>query len=108
MSSLALVRTGPVSGEQDAPPVGVTERIPGTTLLATLLDVSVNDALTVSPVTTSEREAPSALNRPWGLRPGSKTSAPPCPVLAVNGARVVHLFVAISYRHRAAVLPWNA
>src|SRR3954454_22948361 len=108
MSSLGLVRTGPVSVEQDAPPVGVTVRIPGTTLLTTLLDVSVNVALTVSPVITSEREAPSALNRPCGLRPGAKTSAPPWPVVAVNAARTVHLFVAISYRQKAVVLPWNA
>ena len=51
--------------------------------------------LTVSPVTTREREAVSELKRPCGLTPGTKASAPPWLVAALNGASTVHASVAM-------------
>src|SRR3954452_3327298 len=95
MSSSALVSTGPVSVEQDAPAVGATVRFAATTLLTALLDSTVKVVLTVSPVTTRDRDASSSVNRPCGLTPGAKTSAPPWPVAAVNGASTTHLLAAM-------------
>ncbi len=91
-SSSALTSVGPVNVLHDAPAVRVTVRTPGTTLLTAADDSSLKVTLTASPVTTSEREADRDVKRPSGLRPGTKTSAPPWLVAALNGASTVHVF----------------
>ena len=83
MSSSGLVRVGPVRGLHEAPLVGVVTRVPAVTLLIAVLAVRLNVTLTVSPVTTRDRDAVSELNLPCALTPGAKTSAPPWFVAAV-------------------------
>ena len=92
----ALVSVGPVRVLHDAPFVGVVTSVPAVTPVTCVLEWTASVTVTVSPVTTSDREVVSEVKNPFGSTPGTNTRAPPWSVASTYGASGVHVLAAMS------------